>query len=348
VQLALVDAPSLTGPDGRPVERTGIRVMVGGRAVHTIELDTGARQVVAGAAGPNSTVQDLVAAGPDVFGVRRACGGRYEDVVPLLRIRAGRAAVTGRASGLVSVAGTDRVWFYRNPAYPTAPVPLWRADGTGTRMRLVPGLWPVADTPAGLLADVTFDDLTSQERSAVGVADPRTGGVRHLIGAGWPLAVHPSFVITADNACHQAATCALVALRLADGRVLRTVDLPTGRQPTGGGTLSPDGRWLAFGLSRSEPDRRYDAGHPGPPSDIAVVDLGSGALTVLPGISLPAKSTAGLVFSRDSRWLVVALGAGRWTRLLVWRPGWDRPREAPAAAPASSPGQVPIVLAPDG
>lgn len=343
--LPLVDVSPLIGSDGRPQERTGVRVMVGGRGAYTADLDSGVWRPVPGSSSPRRMVQHLVAAGSEVFGFQWRCGDQ-SGAGQILRIRNGRAAVSGGASGLLPVAGTDRAWSFQTRATNPSPVSLRRADGFGAGIRLAAGVWPVADTPAGLVVGIPRPKPGSQEASVVGLADPATGATGRILGGEWPVAVHRSFVVTGES-CDQAAACALVQRRLTDGRVLRRVTLPRGRQPAGGGALSPDGAMLAFQLSRTEPDRRYRSDHPGPPSDIAVLDLRSGALTVLPGIELASKSSAGLVFSRDGRWLVIALPAGPRARLLVWRPGWDRPREAPASPPGAAGRPVSIVLAPD-
>lgn len=69
-----------------------------------------------------------------------------------------------------------------------------------------------------------------------------------------------------------------------------------------------------------------------PPSDIAIIDLDTGALDVVPGIELPAKMSPGLAFSADGRWLVIALNAGTNTRLLAWQHGLIDPYESTPVA----------------
>ncbi|HWD83062.1 MAG TPA: hypothetical protein VG497_29385, partial [Kribbella sp.] len=100
------------------------------------------------------------------------------------------------------------------------------------------------------------------------------------------------------------------------------------------GVVSRDGKLVAFLLERPTSDPRYQ-GHPMRPSDVAVLHLDSGRLEIVPGIELPAKSSPGLAFSADGRWLTIALDAGPRIRLLAWRSGLQLPYEAKAI-----PGQV--------
>jgi hypothetical protein len=66
-------------------------------------------------------------------------------------------------------------------------------------------------------------------------------------------------------------------------------DVPTGTTFSGG-TISSDGQQLAFLTPRHDLDPRYTYDHPGPPFDIAVLHLDTGALDVIPGIELAPKS----------------------------------------------------------
>jgi hypothetical protein len=70
-----------------------------------------------------------------------------------------------------------------------------------------------------------------------------------------------------------------------------------------------------------------DDQHPFPPSGIAVLHLNSCRLDPVPGVVLPPKEAPNMAFSADSRWLAVALDAGRSTRVLAWRPGLHRAYE---------------------
>ncbi|WP_427891934.1 hypothetical protein ACQHIV_04485 [Kribbella sp. GL6] len=102
-----------------------------------------------------------------------------------------------------------------------------------------------------------------------------------------------------------------------------------------GAIVSPDGNLLAFRLERATTDPRYDAAHPAPPSDIAIIRLDTGRVETVPGLEIPAKTSPGLAFSADSRWLAIALDAGDHVRLLAWRSGLALPFET-----TPIPGQV--------
>ena len=96
------------------------------------------------------------------------------------------------------------------------------------------------------------------------------------------------------------------------------------------GVISADGRLLAFTLERAASDPRYQQERPIPPVDIVILHLDTGALEVVPGVEIPAKTGPGLAFSADGRWLVKALDSGTRTRLLTWRHGLPRPYESRA------------------
>jgi hypothetical protein len=117
-------------------------------------------------------------------------------------------------------------------------------------------------------------------------------------------------------------------------RWLRTGSTTTYRLPRpaccgGLGVVSPDGKLVAFLLERAATDPGYES-HPIPPSDVAVLHLDGSRLEIVPGIELPAKSSAGLAFSQDGRWLAIALDAGPRIRLLAWRSGLALPYETKA------------------
>ncbi len=122
---------------------------------------------------------------------------------------------------------------------------------------------------------------------------------------------------------------------MASNQMTRRYPLPPGRRVASSAVVSRDGRYVAFQLSRAKPDPQYDLGHPGTPSDLAVLDFFTSTLHVVFGVELAPKSLAGLTFSRNGRWLIIALNEDRATRLLLWRPGLDRPLDT-----ASLPGAV--------
>jgi hypothetical protein len=115
--------------------------------------------------------------------------------------------------------------------------------------------------------------------------------------------------------------CQLDLLRL-DGTGIRHYPLP---RPALAGTVSPDGTQVALLLEADRASRDDD--HPFPPSNVAVLNLRTGQLDVVPGVTVPAKAFPGVAFSADGRWLGMALDAGTSTRMLAWRPGLGRPYE---------------------
>ena len=154
------------------------------------------------------------------------------------------------------------------------------------------------------------------------------------LGTGLLLATSERFLVTAGAGCGLTGRCVLTRVD-ATGGSLRRYPLPPGRAPTSAALVSPDGQRLVVQLSRPEPELRFSVGHPGGPSDLAVLDLRSGELTVVPGIELPPKTQAGLAFDSRSRWLVIAVDEGPRVRLLVWQPGMSRPMVSPARLPGA-------------
>ena len=82
---------------------------------------------------------------------------------------------------------------------------------------------------------------------------------------------------------------------------------------------------VAFRLARKEGRLGQ---HPGPPNDVAVADLRTGSLTVLPGLVLPPKASLTLTWSADN-WLAIGADLGARSMLLLWREGMERPGEVP-------------------
>ncbi|MGH8860055.1 MAG: hypothetical protein ACRDVG_02270, partial [Jatrophihabitantaceae bacterium] len=202
--------------------------------------------------------------------------------------------------------------------------------GSAHRVRLPRGF-----EPAGITRGVVVGGVPSGNSYLVVLVDAASGAVRGILGTGFTLAIGHGLVVWAYG-CYASIDqpCTLHSTAVAGGESA-TFRLP--RPPgSSGGILSPDGGRIAFTMERAAQDTRFGQGHPIPPTDIAILDLRTGRLEIVPGIELPAKSATGLAFSPDGRWLVIALDAGTRTRLLAWRSGLAHPYEtAPIRGPAA-------------
>jgi hypothetical protein len=59
--------------------------------------------------------------------------------------------------------------------------------------------------------------------------------------------------------------------------------------------------------------------------------------------ALYSSAVYDVAFSRDGRWLVIALNEGRSTRLVLWRRGLNRAYESPARLPGAVLYNVPVL-----
>jgi hypothetical protein len=167
------------------------------------------------------------------------------------------------------------------------------------------------------------------------LVDARTGDVRTNLRAGALLAIDEHILVWTTGCEVDAVHPCQAHVRRLAARTAETYALP--RPPGFGPTaVSPDHQLVAFLMERASPDPRYENTHPFPPSDIAVLDLATGAVHPVPGVELAAKTAPALAFTADNR-LVAALDAGTRVRILVWRVGDRWVQEAPAIpGPASS------------
>jgi hypothetical protein len=162
------------------------------------------------------------------------------------------------------------------------------------------------------------------------LVDTATGRIRANLGAAaFSVATGAGLLLWAAG-CDATVDgpCALHTRTVATAAT-RTYRLP---RPTFGGIVSPDGRQVALTLERPAHDPRFAPTHPIPPYDVALLHLDTGRLDIAPGIEVPAKSSPGMAFSAEGRWLVIALDAGSKTRLLAWHPGLAHPYESAPVA----------------
>jgi hypothetical protein len=155
----------------------------------------------------------------------------------------------------------------------------------------------------------------------MGIGDPATATMIRPFGSGSDVAASESKVVWLAGGCDPGPCLLSVSGPdgVATGQGLR------GRRPWSG-VLSPDGTQVAFRLTRTQGRL---GGHPGPPNDVAVLDIKTGKLRVLPGLVLPTKSGLTLTWSPDSTWLVIGADLGTRPLVMIWRKAMERPAQVP-------------------
>jgi hypothetical protein len=308
--------------------RVNVTVLVGGTAL---------RQVAPGRVSglvPGLRDRDLVVtklvAGPDAdyAFVDPQCSG----YLWIYRISAGVARpIDTSADDLLG--GPRHAWAVTYGSH-TVLTPL---DG-GRKITLKSSTDPVADTAAGL---VVAHRPRAGRPDTVELVDPHTGALRRL-AEGSPLGAADRVALVSLPGCGTPVTdsrCTLESIDLTAGRRTARFGLPAGRVPVSDAVFSPDGTVAAFQLARARQDPRFTTGRPFPPADVAVLDLQTGSLDIVPGLELPPGTGAGLAFDATGSWLLATVSEGDRGELLVWRHGMPGP-----ALVASLPG--PLMEAP--
>jgi hypothetical protein len=310
-------------------ERIGVRILVGGYGLRLVDADAGRAQSVARIpADATHTTGELVRAGDAVYALAGRCDAAGGSRV--YRIRNGTAEPLATVPADDLLAGPNRVWavnYTDQNGAQNKPVVLRRLDG-GRPLTLQPNAYPVADTDSGIVV-ATGESGQVVRPPRISVLDSHTGRQR-IVGVGAPLAAERDQLLVVQGSCIEEranTSCTLVRVDLATGRQSRRYALPDGRVPASGGRFSADGQLVAFQLSRATPDPRFDADHPIPPSDLAVLQVDSGRLDIVPGLELAPKTAAGLAFGpAPGNWLFATVSDGDHAHLLAWHPGLSGPQ----------------------
>lgn len=308
-----------------PAEHTGIQVLLSGDRLRLVDFDSGRATTLTDEVVRPGEYAAVLAGDPVTA---YATTGSCSETAPyaMVRVSVDHRLSVIRPLGPTEWALTDgkRVWVASfasdidNPYGTIVPV------AGGQRVRLPLGFYPsaiVGDTIVGMM-----QPDPSISPTWLALVDARTGRLQakleqHVA----PLAAGAGQVFWTSD-CHDDASPCTLHGRLIDGGETRESPLP---RPACCGVVSPDGARVAFLIERAATDSRFD-GHPLPPLDIAIMQLDTGRLGIVPGIELPDKSQPGLAFAGRGDWLVIALDAGSRTRLLAWRPGLRQPYETNA------------------
>lgn len=293
-QVALVSST-------HPAERTGIRVVLGGDRLRTVDFDTGRWRDIPSL--PLAHDEFVSAIEPGAVVAAQCLSGDAQVV----RLAPGGSTVVAR--GGVALLGQERA------VMDTTVVPL----GRGPAVQLPPEFEPEA-----LAGHV----VAGQYPPGLVLVDATTGRIRTHLGEGAPVAADDRMVVWTGTCDNPSNPCPMHRRLLVSGT---TTDYRLPHSPRAlDGAISHDGRLLAFTLRRAQQDPRFVAEHPAPPADVAILHFSTGRVDIVPGVELPPLGYgATFAFSADDRWLVIALNAGSTTRLLAWRPGLGLPYECP-------------------
>jgi hypothetical protein len=308
-----------------PAQRTGIQVLLGGAKLRLVDFDSGRATTL-----PDAVVRPgeyaAVVAGDPVTAY--ATTGSCDEAAPyaMVRISVDHRVSVIRPLGPTESPLTDghRVWITSfasgidNPYATIAPIT------GGQRVRLPHGFTASAIAGDTIIGQLQPDPGISPTWLAL--VDAHTGRLQAKLDQQVaPLAAGAGRVFWTSGCDDDASPCTLRSRSIAGGETLGS-PLP---RAACCGVVSPDGTRIAFLLERASTDSRY-GGHPLSPVDIAIMQLDTGRLSIVPWIELPAKSQPALAFAGRGDWLVIALDAGSRTRLLAWRPGLRQPYETNA------------------
>jgi hypothetical protein len=307
---------------------TGVRLQVGGQSVHTVDVDT--RSVTSTPGLSLSALQFVTQLVPG------SAGSSYALVQPCESTDTSSVLQVGRDSSHLVLAsdrhidalfsdGHGGVWAAEVEDIPTdGPITMVQLPGPGV-VRLPSGLTPVAVSGHQLIGLTATAELHSPSSGTLVSYDLARRRLGPRIGVASSVATGAGLLLWTHEQCTLTAACALHRYDLATGaQSVRDYVLPVETLLTGG-VLSPDRTRLAFPLAQIYEGPRTDAVGFGPPFDVAVLHLDTGALDRVGGLTLPPTELPGLTFSARGDWLVIALNQGRSTELVLWRPGLPRP-----------------------
>ena len=323
--------PLVSPAPGRP--HTSLRLLVGGEGLQRVDFDTGRSVPVRlPPLGRGEWVDELSRAGGQEYAATAGLGCGLERRRVLAIRGTDAAAVGSRVTPSDFVADERHAWTVVDPGHRLQPL------AGGRAIALPAGFAPTAATH-GVIVGNLAQGMDPAEIGAVRAADGAllpTSGVGSILGA-----AAGRYVWSAGCGPATQNRCALQSAAVSATRV-RTYRLP---RPPGSpaGAVSPDGHIAAFTLTRASIDPYHRQGNPSPASDVAMLDLRSGRLTIVPHLELPSRYQPHLAFSPSGRWLVITATDDGLERLYAWRPGLTRPLVSPVPdlpSPAPPPVQV--------
>ena len=351
------DLPLLSGL-GRVSGRTGVQVVTGS-VPQTVDVDDHSMTPLPISLAATEYVSDLASDADGTVAVVGSCDTNAPTRV--VRVHTGHTAAHPTADTLALavgppqylvgglISGGDQVWLAQyavddhNEIIENAPMALFATDGTGTRVTLPKNFEPFAGYRDKIIGDIWDPDDTDPSAGPIEVYSLTTHRVVDSFGGkDVTYSVGNGYVVWANATC--GGGCPVHVRNLSNGttRVVNTT-LTTTRS-VGFGTISPDGRLLAVHTYDNTPDPRYATDHPIGPGGVAVMDLTSGVMTDVPGVELAPKGAVEFSFAGDGQWLVMALGLGDHTKILLWRPDLAAPLDAGVTLTGPTAWTTPLAL----
>lgn len=301
--------------DAGPLPPTaGMLILVGDRDLRSVDVDRRTVAVLA-TRGDRRSFTEFAQTATRVLTVLR-------DPCSVQGFGTGSVAAVDPADGKLSDVGPGEAVLPGEPPavldYDPAGALLVRELGSTASTRLPPGWGLYARTTNGYFASVSRSGDVAAD---IGVGSIVSARLTTTFGSGPVVAASPELLFWLAGGCP--GRCLLAWTTVEGTNTAQPIDTPGW-----GGVVSPDGTRMAFRKQRSS-GRLGE--HPGPPNDVAILELsGRGpAIRVLPGLVLPAKAGLTLTWSPDSQWLVIGADLGTGPAVLIWRKGMDRPAQVP-------------------
>ncbi len=308
-------------------------VLIGGAKLQVVRLDQPSTTPVAGGPDGSGLVDALVSAPDAAYAQVAPCGATTGGEGTLYRVAAGVAhRLTGSGHEWL-VGGEHHAWAVQYPSQITAsggapvnPGPTLTPLDGGPAITLATNAYLFTDTTAGMVAGVN-DPANPDLPPTVEVVDATTGTVvRTVVGGSLKAAQGRDLILQTGN-CVPAQTpplpCALERRDLATGQTTGDYPLPVGRAPVSAAIFSPDRNLIAFQLTRTKHDVRFATDFP--PSDIAILHLDTGRLSIVPNLEFAPKTEVGLAFDATGNSLLATINDGDHGELLIWQDGMTGP-----------------------
>lgn len=326
----------LVAPGPKP-RRTGLRLLVGDRDLTLVDVDAATTRVLRAQVPP---VTALMSWGNDILGVLQdRCQAQGFGRGQVVRVDPVTGATSQGQPGDALLPGSPPTILDDDPDGGSAY--LRQLDSSTTRTRIQDGWLPLARRGSAYFVSVQPSQakIVAEGVGAlgtVGIGDPTTGRMIRPFGSGVDVAADASKLVWVAGGCDP-GQC-LLSVTGPDG--IASAQGLKGRRPWSG-VISPNGSRVAFRLSRTTGGL---GALPGPPNDVAVLDIRTGKVRVLPGLVLPIRSGLTLTWSPDSEWLVIGADLGTRPLILIWRHDMDRPAAVPMPATGGGTTGPPALL----